>query len=136
MPQLLWFVVVGWPGFLCVILIRHGLHINPHAFASASATIPVSSLIGAYLLSIVSTRMAFSTDGVYGYSFWGPRRFVRWQDIATAQTFSVLNLRWLRIRAASHGKVTWLALFPAHRAAFRQEIRRFAPPASPVLNHL
>jgi hypothetical protein len=126
---------MGMFGLVSVVLILDGLHFDPQALAGASVSVPVSSLIGAWMLSIFYPA-SFSVDGIYGHSFWGRRRFARWQDIAAARTFSLLNLRWLRIYTIGDGKVTWLALFQSDKVEFRREIQRLAPAGSPVLNHM
>jgi hypothetical protein len=125
---------MGLPGVFCVVLIIDGVHFDRHALAFATASVPISSLIGAWMLSILFPA-SLSAEGVYGHSLWGARRFVRWQDIAAARTFRLFNLHWLRIYATD-GKVTWLALFQSHKPEFSQEIQRLAPPVSPVLNYL
>jgi hypothetical protein len=128
-------VVLGLLGLFCVVLTVDGMHFDPRALAIGSASVPVTSLASAWLVSILFPA-ALSSDGVYGHSFWGSRRFVGWQDIAAARTFTLLNLRWLRIYRTGDNKVTWVALFQSHKAEFREEIRRLAPADSPVLNHL
>jgi len=134
-PMFVCVSVMGIFGLFCVVLILDGPHFDRHALAVASASVPVSSLVLSWLLSILYPA-SFSADGIYGHSFWGRRRFIRWQDVATARRFRLLNLRWLRIYTTGDSKVTWLALFQSHKADFRQEIQRLAPADSPVLNHI
>ncbi len=131
----LFILVLGLLGFFCVVLILEGLGFDRHALAAGSASVPVSSLVLAWLLSILYPA-SFSAEGVYGHSFWGRRRFVRWQDVVAVRAFSLLNLRWLRIYATGESQVTWLALFQSHKSEFREEIQRLAPPDSLVFNHL
>jgi hypothetical protein len=78
---------------------------------------------------------AFSADGIYGHSFWGFRRFFRWQNVAKTRTFSIFNLPWLRVFDAD-GRVLWLPLFQRNRKDFREEIQKFVPPGNPVLKFL
>jgi hypothetical protein len=78
----------------------------------------------------------FSSDGIYGHLFWGVRRFIRWQDIASVRRFSLLKLPWIRIYSGVDGKVTWLPLFQSRPFEFRQTIKEFAPFNSPILTQL
>ena len=126
---------MGIFGLFCVVLILDGLHFDRHALAVASASIPVSSLVLSWLLTILFPA-SFSAEGIYGHSFWGRRRFVHWRDVVAARPLRLLNLRWLRIYTTVDSKVTWLALFQSHKAEFRQEMQRLAPADSPVLNHI
>lgn len=77
--------------------------------------------------------VALTNEGIYGHSIWGKRQLIRWQDMASARTFTVLNLTWLRIYPTDGNKVTWIALFQAHDDEFSREIQRLAPADSPVL---
>ena len=76
-----------------------------------------------------------SLDGVYGHSFWGFRRFVRWHNIKTVRKFPLPLIPFIRIFSLD-GEVTWLPLFQSRPAEFQEAIRKFAPSDSPILNCL
>jgi hypothetical protein len=118
----------------CFILIVDGLHFDCCALTAGSSTL-VISLIVAWLHSVLYP-VVFSPEGIYGYSIWGRRHFVPWQNIAMVRTVRLLNLRWLRILMSGDNKVIWLALFQSHKLEFQEEIRRLAPADSPILAHL
>ena len=129
--------VAGMILVLICNLITDGLHFDRQrlAFWSGFGLVALVFSIGySWMLSLLFPD-AFSADGIYGHSFWGRRRFVRWQDISSAQTFRLGNLRWIRVYATD-GNITWLALFQSRDIEFRHEIKRLAPPSSPVLNCL
>ncbi len=118
---------------MLLITIIDGFHFNLGGLAIAGGTCLVSSTVYSWILSVVFPA-AFSADGIYGHSFWGRRRFVRWQDVASVKPIRLGNLRWLRIYAAD-GKITWLAMFQARKLEFRQEFSRLAPATCPVLDY-
>jgi hypothetical protein len=132
------FIFMSGMGLVFIrIVITEGLHFDrgEWAFASEFALVAWVFSVGyAWMLSLLCPD-AFSADGIYGHSFWGRRRFVRWQDISSVQSFWLGNLRWLRVYAVD-GKITWLALFQSRDIEFRQEIKRLAPPTSPVLKYV
>jgi len=130
-PMSIFIFIVGMLLLCCIIVMRDGFHFDFGALAITSVFAAVFSIGWSWMVSL-SFRAAFSADGVYGHSFWGFRRFVRWQDIVGARPFRFANLPWLRIHGAD-GQVTWLALFQVRKSDFWQEIRKFAPPDSPVL---
>jgi arylsulfatase A-like enzyme len=132
-PIFLWFLAFCLPLLVCFILIMDGLRFDWRALVCALAFTLVQSLFWAWILSLLFP-VSFSAEGVYGQSFWGRQRFVRWQDIAAARTLRIINLRWLRLYPAAGRKVTWIALYQSLKAEFRQEMQRLAPPDSPVLN--
>jgi hypothetical protein len=134
LPLFLFVLVGSILGIACLFLIDHRRHFDLHALLRATVALLVLSLLWACLLHIFFPA-SFTADGIYGHSFWGPRRFVRWQDIKEARTFRSFNLNWLRIYATDN-TVTWLALFQSHQTAFREEIQRLAPVGNPILNHL
>lgn len=134
-PLFLCVLLLSIVGLFCVVLISGEWHFDRLEMAGATVFVLVCSPLMAWLLS-VGYPASFSADGVYGHSFWGTRSFVRWQDIAVARTFRLLNLRWLRIYTTDYSKVVWLALFQSHKAEFLQEIQRLAPVDSPVFKHL
>jgi hypothetical protein len=85
---------------------------------------------------ITSTPVGFSADGIYAYSTFGFRRYIRWAEISKVRKHAVLNLKVLGIYSKVDGKVTRLPLYQAHKKEFINEIRKFAPPNSPVLKFL
>jgi hypothetical protein len=105
------------------------------AIALIGPIYPILSLIGAWMLS-KDCPTTISADGVTTQSFTGGRRFVRWQDITTAKTLRVLNLKWILVYAVNESKALQVPLFQPRKAEFIQEIQQFAPAGSPVLNHL
>jgi hypothetical protein len=115
-------------------IITDGFDFDGQALAFGCGCGAIYSFVGSWVWSHLS-HDAYSAEGVYGHSPWGRRRSVRWQDISSARQFWLLNLRLLRVYATD-GKITLLGLFPAQAAEFRKEIRRLAPHASPILNHL
>jgi hypothetical protein len=133
-PMSLFIFFSGVVLFLILIVITEGFHINWGALTFASGFAFVFPIAYSWMLSLLLPS-AFSADGIYGHSFWGPRRFVRWQDIASVRTFRLVNLLWLRIYATD-GTVTWLPLFQSRSQEFRQEIQRLAALNSPVLNYI
>jgi hypothetical protein len=80
--------------------------------------------------------VALCSEGLYGHSVWGVRRFIRWQDVAAVNRFRIINLRWLRIYSRVDKEVVWLAMFQSRPIEFHDEIRRLAPKGNPLLNHL
>lgn len=131
--------VIGVALGFCLILIHDG-HVNLYKFWRTTYTILPHFLIcyfvGTLLLFLLILPVGFSSDGIYAHSFWGLRRFIRWQDIVKIRKFRLFNLRWLRIYSGTDGKVTWLPLFLSSPIKFGDEIRKFAPSNSPLLNHL
>jgi hypothetical protein len=117
----------------CATFLIHGFRCDLHRFLIAILQVAILSVGGSWLISLMYTS-AFSAEGIYGHSFWGVRRFVRWQDIADAKACKLANLPWLRVYGAN-GKVTWLALFQVQKNEFWQEIRKHAPADSTVLRH-
>ena len=133
-PGAIFVFVCGMTGAFCLIVIIQGWHFDFHALAIVTVVEVIYSFFASLMMSFVFP-VGFSADGIYGHSFWGRRRFVSWQQIVTARTFGLFKFRFLRVYSADC-KVTWLALFQSHDAEFRDEIRRLAPPSSPVLQFL
>jgi hypothetical protein len=134
MPSTAFLLVVALPGLFCIVLILDGLKFDRPALLIAAIFVTICSPAGALFLSFFYTA-GFSSDGIYGHSFWGIRRFASWGDIVDARPFRLLNLPWLRVYTGDK-RVTWVALFQSREPEFRQEIRRLAPVGSPILNHL
>lgn len=109
-----------------------GRQIDWDALMVGCESVPFTALLMAWILSVICPD-ALSNEGIYGHSTWGKRQLVRWQDMADARTFTVLNLTWLRIYSTDGNKITWIALFQAHDDEFCREIQRLAPADSPVL---
>jgi len=132
-PLFMWLLLLGLPLVFCLLLILAGLDFGELAFASVFWV--VYSFVASLMLSYLFPD-AISPEGVYGHGFWGQRQFVRWQDVAAARTLRILNLGWLRVYSTTDSKTTWLGLFHSRSAEFREEIKRLAPPDSPILNCL
>src|ERR1043165_5881306 len=128
-PAIMPMAVFMYGGALAIFfpfrLIVEGLKVNLHALLFALTVTAPFVLVMAWVLSMIYTA-GFSSDGVYGHSFWGIRRLAQWRDIVDARPLRILNLRWLRIRTADK-RVTWVALFQSRESEFRQEIQGHAP---------
>jgi hypothetical protein len=96
-------------------------------------------LLFGLLLTWIAHRLfpvAVSADGISAHSFWGVPRYIRWEHIAAARPFRMLNLRFVRLYSTADDKVTWVGLFPADPEAFQQAIRSAMPPNSPLSAHI
>jgi hypothetical protein len=99
-----------------------------------AAGVPVAWL-GVWMLSRWFP-VALSSEGLYGHSVWGVRRFIRWQDVSAVKRFRVFNLRWLLISSRVDKEVVWLAMFQSRPIEFKDEIRKLAPKDNPLLTQL
>lgn len=134
-PMFICVFVLGALLFNGFVMMSDGLSIDWSAFTiGAVASLP-NAFVGAMALWYFFPA-AFSVDGIYGHSFWGVRRFIRWSDIVETRTFWLINLRYLRLYSKVDRSVTWVALFQSHKAEFRNEIVKLAPPQNPILKHL
>ena len=77
-----------------------------------------------------------SSSGIHGHSFWGMRHFLNWTEIIQVRRFKLGNLVYLRLYSGVDSRVIWFPLFQSPPIGFREEIRKFAPPNCPILNHL
>jgi hypothetical protein len=125
-------------GYLAILV--HDGHVDVHRFLYTLRLsifqILLCGVIVTFLLYVAIISVGLSVDGMYGSSVWGLRRFIHWADIAKVRKFQFLNLNHLRIYSKADGKVTWLILNQANKKKFQDEIRKFAPPDSPILNFL
>ena len=138
----IWMFVLSLPVIFCLALVLqaanndfNGLHIHPYWLVLVSVPHSIFLLIGARRLSKFCPT-TISADGVTTQSFTGGQRFVRWQDITTARTLRVLNLKWIFIYPAGESNAIQVPLFQPRKVEFIQEIQRLAPPGNPILNHL
>jgi len=134
-PLVLFFIAADLILFLGFVLLAKGWRFDRHAFLKAIALAPILSVIFAWMI-FNWFPVALSAEGIYGHSFLGTQRFVAWRDVADVRSFRLANLRWLRILAASDGRVTWLALFQSHGGDFLDDIKRFGGADGPLLKHL
>ena len=88
------------------------------------------------LVLVLKAPVAFSNEGIYGYSVRGTKYFFIWEDIRQVRRFRFLNLTYLRIYSKVDKKVLWLPLFQSRPVEFLHEIGKFAPPDGPIRNHL
>ena len=135
-PRLFIFLAgVSYPAFVGVVLFKYGFHVDWKSFLlGAAMMIPTSIILAGAASLLIPARL--TDDGIHGQSVWGTPSYVRWRDIRAARSFTLLNLRWVRIFSQADDHVTWLALFQSPAAEFRNELERLAPPGSPVLEHL
>jgi hypothetical protein len=80
-PLFIFYVTLTMLGFVSILLIIKGPHLNSHSLAFASAFVLIMSLVWSWIQSVLYP-VGFSTDGVYGYNWdGGKRRFIIWADI-------------------------------------------------------
>jgi hypothetical protein len=121
----------GFLGFLGLVITQDGLD----DVGSATCFGLVVSLPLALLVSWILSRCfpdIVSREGIYGHSFWGIRRFVRWQDIGKVRGLRLFHLRFLKLYSSADQRVTWIGLFQARAQDFRHEIQSVAPSDSPI----
>lgn len=137
-PMFIWMFLCGvLPGVALTVFI---LAIT-HKSAALGRALPAAIAAG-LVAQVLGTWMArrffpvvLSEQGLSAHSFWGVRRFMCWQDIASTRSIRILNLLWLRLYSRDGKEVIWLAMFQSRPAEFRAELRKLAPPGHPLLNH-
>ncbi len=77
-----------------------------------------------------------SAERVFGYSFWGRPRSLRWQEMAEVKPFRFFTIRFLRLYPCNGTAPTWIVMTLADRAGFETEVYRLAPPDSPIRSYL
>jgi hypothetical protein len=131
--------LLGYTIGIPAILMQHGQGMNLGVFLkSISISLPVMLVLAfafAVMISLLFTSY-ISAQGIHGHSFWGARSFLAWTDIARAKKLRLANLVYARLYSGSGGATIWFPLFQSPRAYFQDEIRRFAPKDSLILNHL
>ena len=73
-------------------------------------------------------------EGIQGFSFWGTRCKITWEEITSATPSRLLELPWLVVRSCVTKDALWLPLFTANPREFREAIARFAPQGCILLN--
>jgi hypothetical protein len=127
---------LGFLLYLLLIVTEEGLRgINVEALLFGGLAAALGSFVGACLMALCFT-LKLTPEGVFGHSAWGIRRFIRWQDIATAKPFRFFNLRYLRLYPETGRRPIWIALFQARKAEFEQGLQMLAPADSPVRQYL
>ena len=124
-------VVAFW---FALVALKYGLPLNRGYVIRRLAVYLLLTLGFAWLISTVFT-VSISPKGVQAYSFWGPVRFVRWSDIASARVCWLLTLKYVRLRSRSDGRVTWLLLSLKDADRFRELVHQYAAPDCPILRH-
>ncbi|MGD0208801.1 MAG: hypothetical protein ABSC89_14470 [Verrucomicrobiota bacterium] len=136
-PPFVTFTAIGLTIYFVLIIFQDG-------FAHPSALLfgAIAGALAGFLITCLITKcfssfmVKLTPDGVQGYSVWGFKRFIQWQDIGAVRPFRLLNLRYLRLYSSREGTTTWITLFLARRTEFEQELRRLAPPDNPILGCL
>ena len=126
--------VLGLPIYVFLVLLVVGLQFSWLCLLVGAA----SGILAGLLVADLGARIfptALSEDGIYGYSVWGCRRFVCWENITHVRPFAFLSCRYLRVHDSRDGAVTWLPLFQARPDEFRQDICTLAPAGNPLLSY-
>ena len=143
MPPLIFMVVGGLlaghiPG-ITMVLAKNGHNLRWMMILKIILfSIPVVlafAFVIAWLLSVLLPTYT-SVNGVHGHSFWYVRQFLNWSDIKQAKRFKLCNLAYVRLYSGKDSKVMWFPLYQKPSPEFQNEIRKFAPPGSPILEHL
>jgi hypothetical protein len=136
------FIFIFLSGMAGVCIIQFFLHGFAHALRYWRIILSGLLFVGApicilqALILVLLNPVAFSNEGIYDYSVLGKKRLLRWEDILEVRRFKLINLTWLRIYSKVNKSVLWLPLFQSKPTEFVREIAKFAPPNSPIRNHL
>lgn len=135
-PPFLFLVPVVLVGGICVGAVPNGLsEFNAEILIGAAALAVAWSFANAWLLSRMYP-IRISKAGLEGFTVWGGRLFVHWQEIAAARKFRLVNLSWLRVYSSQHRGVLWLPLFLARKEEFVEAVHHFAPLGSPISDRI
>ena len=133
-PAFLFIAGLGLSLYFCVMPMMFGVP-DVTIMLIGAAGGALAGFLYAWIISVCFT-VKFGSNGVYGHSFWGVRRFIAWQEIAEIRPFRLLNLRFLRLYRSDRTGPTWIPLFLASRSEWVEEVRRLAPSENPILEHL
>jgi len=118
---------------VCCLTIRlegwRGLDLK--SLFEGAVAIELAGLAFAWVISVCFPNK-LGPSGVDGHSFWGVRRFIRWQDIQRASPFRYLGFKFLRLYPGGGRGATWIAFSQARQKEFEEEIRKLAPLESPI----
>jgi heme/copper-type cytochrome/quinol oxidase subunit 4 len=130
-PLFVFALAISQLALFCFVFATSGLRSNWLVVALGSFVIALLSLGAAWLLSYLMPDVVVS-EGVYGHSTWGRRRFARWEDIALVEVYRLFQLSYLRLHSKSDEKVTWIGLFHEGADEFLHEIKKMAPHDCPI----
>jgi hypothetical protein len=125
----------GAPIFFALVLLDDGLRLDWIALFVATVGLALFATLIAWAFHFLFP-CRISAESIASYSAWGFRRSIRWEHIAKARPFRLLNLRYLRLFSATDHKVTWLALFPSDQDGFRSALSSLMPPDCPIIPHI
>jgi hypothetical protein len=106
-------------------------HLEFKSLVEAAVAVEIAGIVCAWVISVCFPNK-LGPSGVWGHSFWGVPRFIRWQDIREAKPLSYLSFTFLRLYPTDGTGPTWIALSQARKQEFAEEIRKLAPPESPL----
>src|SRR6266702_7878701 len=94
LPPFVTIVAMGLPLYGCFVILTEGSQrIDVVALFIGSFVGALAGFLWTWFITLCFT-LKLTSEGVFGHSPWGIRRFVRWQDIATVKPFRFLNLRY------------------------------------------
>lgn len=131
--------VAGYALGVPAIVIKSGHALNLVALSkSIICSVPILLIVSFVFAVIISVLFPsyISPQGLHGHSFWGTRNFLAWTDITQVRPFKLGNLTYARLYSGSGQTTLWFPLFQSPQPYFSDEIRRFAPKDSPILNFL
>jgi uncharacterized membrane protein YagU involved in acid resistance len=121
--------------FSADVALMYGLPINWTLLVPRLMYALVVAPILAWLLSTLYPYTV-SSDGLYGYSIWGARRFIRWSDIGSVRVVWFLNLKYLRLRSEIDGNTTWVLTMFQDSDRFSDAVHRHEGPDNPITRYL
>ena len=117
--------------FCLTLRLQGWRHLDWKSLLLGAVTIEIAGIAFAWVISVCFPNK-LAPSGVHGHSFWGVPRFIRWQDIEKATPFRYLTFRFLRLHPVGGKSATWIAFSQARQKEFEEEIRKLAPPESPL----
>jgi hypothetical protein len=132
-------VTIAGPAFIIIcglsLQVEGWRRLDWKALALGAASIVLAGAAFSWCISVLFP-VKLSPTGIHGHSPWGLPRFIRWPDIARAAPFPCLFFKFLRLYPAAGPGTTWIALSQGRQKEFEDEIRKLAPPDSPIRAYL
>jgi hypothetical protein len=92
--------------------------------------------IWAFGFQFLLSRLSFvevGRDGIWGSTFWGRRRFVRWDQIRSIRRYYVFPMGQVHVRMLDKSPALWLPTHVKRQSNLADDLRNFAPAGNPLV---
>jgi hypothetical protein len=115
------------------VVVLYELALGPAGWETRLLALTATFVFGSVSLCVASWArpLIVSAEGVVARTWWGTKRFVRWDEVKAVKSYWLLTFRWMRVSVKT-GAPVYIPVALTGSEPFAEVVMRSVPPDHPM----